>query len=755
MKRCYILSVLFFVVIIGLCRIAQADLNDGLIAYYPFNGNANDESGSGNAGTVIGARLTKDRFDNINSAYYFDGNGDYINVLDSSTLRTNQVSISVWVNPANATKWHQVITKRFDEYDSPWNSFIISTTSTDTYKKWIFGVSTDGKSEGGIIDPNFLSANQWTHIVGVYDGSNIKMYINNTLVGTKIKTGNILYSSLSMRIGAATAPTHSPDIAFKGSIDDVRVYNRALSESEIQELYDLEDSSIPEQIHTTTTYPATSITSTTATLSGNYELELIPADYSKMTAYFFEYGTTTNYGRIANITSSSFAYGFDFFSDIDNLLAATTYHYRLVVVDDSVYYYGNDKTFQTIALTSPLNVSISANQTSGYEPLEVSFYSSVDGGTPPYQFIWEFGDGAYGTAEDNSQPVTYTYSTSGIYQVALTVQDIMGQTVSSSITIVAEPVLNVEVINNINEGETATVEISWSDVKNAEKYDLFFAPSSNLELYSSIPMNSETNLTLEIPQNDHHDYAVAVLATNSYGQVFSNLAYLRTPLEKKLDVTAINQCEYTYKKNGNDYCAGCTPTSMAMMINYVSEQRGVGSINFEEMLSYLRNLFNSFTKDSGIATSTYSQDVLKSDFKLNLGTYTGKFIWGNISGSMSWQDWSYTIFNSINNDYPLEVSTIVDEGNHRYSGHSLLVVGYKMDNDNKIIGLYINDTWGDETYYYIPELTSDCYTWIVEDGTTTMCNLIKITSNSNDKVQFLSTSEYAIIIPESIYLTHN
>ena len=67
---------MFVIFVISFVFLAQAsaDLNDGLIAYYPFNGNANDESGNGNDGTVNGATLTNDRFGNEDSAYSFDGN---------------------------------------------------------------------------------------------------------------------------------------------------------------------------------------------------------------------------------------------------------------------------------------------------------------------------------------------------------------------------------------------------------------------------------------------------------------------------------------------------------------------------------------------------------------------------------------------------------------------------------------------------------------------------------------------------------
>ena len=81
------------------CINLTADLNDGLVAHYPFNGNANDESGYGNDGTVIGAILTTDRDGNENSAYIFDGVNDYINISSPHTdFSSNQISVSWWIN---------------------------------------------------------------------------------------------------------------------------------------------------------------------------------------------------------------------------------------------------------------------------------------------------------------------------------------------------------------------------------------------------------------------------------------------------------------------------------------------------------------------------------------------------------------------------------------------------------------------------------------------------------------------------------
>src|SRR6266404_7716082 len=78
---------------------SQAFLTNGLVAFYPFNGNANDESGHINHGTVNGAILATDRFGFANRAYYFAGDGSYISVQDSTSLdMTNAITVSAWIN---------------------------------------------------------------------------------------------------------------------------------------------------------------------------------------------------------------------------------------------------------------------------------------------------------------------------------------------------------------------------------------------------------------------------------------------------------------------------------------------------------------------------------------------------------------------------------------------------------------------------------------------------------------------------------
>src|SRR5215475_7065552 len=82
--------------------IGQVNLSQGLLAYYPFNGNANDASGNNNHGTPMnGVQLTTDRFGNANSAYLFDGVDDYITIPNSASLNpTNAMSVALYFNPA-------------------------------------------------------------------------------------------------------------------------------------------------------------------------------------------------------------------------------------------------------------------------------------------------------------------------------------------------------------------------------------------------------------------------------------------------------------------------------------------------------------------------------------------------------------------------------------------------------------------------------------------------------------------------------
>jgi hypothetical protein len=198
---------------------------DGLIAYYPFIGNANDGSSNGNDGIVYGATLTTDRFGNPDSAYNFDGVDDYIEVAASSNLDiTDEITIAAWVRIEQPGGYgfpqHYVV----DSRDGSGGGYGLN-------------IDTD-RLQMGVGDhwadlPLTFEAGSWHHLTGTYDGSEIIVYIDG-FETTSVSYGGweIKSSSEPLYIGQR----YTFNERFDGIIDDVCIYDRALSETEIQQL---------------------------------------------------------------------------------------------------------------------------------------------------------------------------------------------------------------------------------------------------------------------------------------------------------------------------------------------------------------------------------------------------------------------------------------------------------------------------------------------------------------------------------------
>jgi hypothetical protein len=200
-----------------------AGINDGLVAYYPFNGNANDESGNGNDGTVNGATLSEDRFGNADSAYSFNGIDNYIAVLDSPELNPNTITISAWI-------------KSFDlsQLTSSHNHHMI-INKEGQYEIAVFGAPFDDVHQVGEIsfafNPNWYwygtdyidSLNTFIHITMIFDTNNIaKIYINGVFQKDVSYNNNITTKSSCLRIGArgCSTLTDAASAFFNGIIDD-------------------------------------------------------------------------------------------------------------------------------------------------------------------------------------------------------------------------------------------------------------------------------------------------------------------------------------------------------------------------------------------------------------------------------------------------------------------------------------------------------------------------------------------------------
>lgn len=214
---------------------------NGLVAFYPFNANANDESGNNLHGTVSGgATLVADRFTYANKAFSFDGINDYINAGNPVELQiTNAITMSAWLRNTSFNAYSKILSKVQSTNTSGtekhgYNLLLIATGSgQQNYGASIYypGFGATGLNFAGGAS---FTPNEWICFTFTIDGHNAKWYkngvemfsVNNHQPLTASTLGNFL-------IGAG----ESGGFLFNGLIDDVAIYNHALTAQEVQQLY--------------------------------------------------------------------------------------------------------------------------------------------------------------------------------------------------------------------------------------------------------------------------------------------------------------------------------------------------------------------------------------------------------------------------------------------------------------------------------------------------------------------------------------
>jgi hypothetical protein len=232
---------------------AQQYPDSSLIGYYPFNGNANDESGYGYHGVVNGAVLTADRFGHSNSAYYFDGLNDFIEVANNNGhFNLQYLTVSAWIKPYNERiNTYGTIVYKNAQTGYNRDNYLLSTKcyaspapvrSLSTYYRFrVFfqieeqSTSIDGNNYSPLSDLHSLQS--WYLLTGVFNDTGVTIYING-VPEAHVSIQNIIpfHGPAPLIIGSMKYSTH-PNGDFNGVIDDVRIYNRPLSASEISALY--------------------------------------------------------------------------------------------------------------------------------------------------------------------------------------------------------------------------------------------------------------------------------------------------------------------------------------------------------------------------------------------------------------------------------------------------------------------------------------------------------------------------------------
>jgi hypothetical protein len=168
---------------VGFRLVREPTLNDGLVAYWNFDndsGNiATDSSGRNNHGTIIGAALTEDRFGNPNKAYIFDG-ASYIDVPNAPSLNpTDAITVAAWIKVNSFIgPWTPVVTKSDWESVPPFSTIGYALEFNMDNSGILFIIDGPGGGEGAYTDPIAVALNEWTHVVGVYDGVIATLYVN-------------------------------------------------------------------------------------------------------------------------------------------------------------------------------------------------------------------------------------------------------------------------------------------------------------------------------------------------------------------------------------------------------------------------------------------------------------------------------------------------------------------------------------------------------------------------------------------------
>jgi hypothetical protein len=178
----------------------------------------NDASGNGNNGTISGATWTTSG--KYGNALSFNGTNALVSVNNAPSLQlTSAMTLEAWVYPTTVNSlWRDVIYKGNDNY-------YLEGTSNNSSRPAMGG--TFGTPLYGT---GALTANTWTHLAATYDGATMQLYVNGVQVASRAQTGAIATSTNPLQIGGDSFYGQY----FAGRIDEVRIYNRALSVAEIQ-----------------------------------------------------------------------------------------------------------------------------------------------------------------------------------------------------------------------------------------------------------------------------------------------------------------------------------------------------------------------------------------------------------------------------------------------------------------------------------------------------------------------------------------
>ena len=380
----------------------------GLVAAYgfeePSGTNVVDSSSRGNNGTYASA--TRSASGKHGAALSFNGSSASVTVPDAASLRlTTGMTLEAWVNPAASGNWRTVLLKQQT------NDLVYGLYANDDVNRpsaWLYTTASQPSVTGAAA----LALNTWTHLAATYDGSTLRMYVNGTQVGTRAISGSLVAGTGPLKIGGNALWGEW----FSGLIDDVRVYNRALSAGELQQDMNLAVAPLVQDTQAPTVPQNVSATGALGQATVSWSAS---TDNVGVARYDVYRGTTSGFtpstgNRIAQVTSGT--------SYVDRSAAPGDAYYRVAAVDAA----GNasapsaearatvlaDTTAPTVSVTAPAaGATVSGDVT-------LTATAGDDVGVAGVQFRVDGGDVA---TEDTTAPYSVTWSTAGVPNGAHTI----------------------------------------------------------------------------------------------------------------------------------------------------------------------------------------------------------------------------------------------------------------------------------------------------------------------------------------------
>ncbi|HMU10366.1 MAG TPA: gliding motility-associated C-terminal domain-containing protein [Ferruginibacter sp.] len=365
---------LFFFLLIANSVFAQVNLNQGLKAYYPFTGNANDVSGNNNNPVFNNAALTTDRFGNPNSAYHFNGSSSYMQILNSPSVNsTNKISLVAWVRPmgfyTGTCHGNSVMMKGDADY------------LTGNYlMRFDDNAYTNGTNCGGgpvdVLHQNFyggtmapppgytpyIQVNQWYSVIITMDGTTAKLYVDCQLKASGPQGGQTFTNAYDLYFGKLNNPSFP--YWFNGDLDEVRIYDRDLTVDEVNVLgscntgFTCTNWLRTQAVGQSVTVGDLDVSGNQVTVEANFNCSSFPTTRpDKQEDIVSKHSNTTDINYVlrmdlAGITTTNGQFLTPF--PCDNLVTNKTYHVALVYNGTTLKFYRNGFLMSQIAATGNL-----------------------------------------------------------------------------------------------------------------------------------------------------------------------------------------------------------------------------------------------------------------------------------------------------------------------------------------------------------------------------------------------------------------